>query len=230
MFINCFFCILLWTVFVYQTSTSYKDSSLFSSKNILYFLFLKKIMAILFLDLKNISIATLHTFSRVPWSTNFGWQGLDPTFMLSSRTLSQLWPVFHVLQVDSQRIPLVFVLWGIKPVPLKSALIPTCREWQVLSLSLPRAVVLPGRGGSRICHQVVSAPRNERSAFSLPLPVPKSECAKQAILRTHYLRWNEFIFKFSSTHYWMHTTASFAVGHGGGVGEHRRLLRSGHSS
>lgn len=93
-------------------------------------------MAILFLDLKNISIAILHTFSRVPWSTYFGWQGLDPTFMLSSSTLSQLWPVFHVLQVDSQRIPLVFVLSQIKPVPLKSAFIPTCREWQVLTLSL----------------------------------------------------------------------------------------------
>ena len=47
-------------------------------------------MAILFLDLKNICIATLHTFSRVPWSTHFGWQELDPIFVISSFTLSQL--------------------------------------------------------------------------------------------------------------------------------------------
>ena len=75
---------------MYQTSISYKDSSLLSSRNILYFFVLEKIMAILFLDLKNICIATLHTFSRVPWSTHFGWQELDPIFVLSSSTLSQL--------------------------------------------------------------------------------------------------------------------------------------------
>ena len=37
------------------------------------------------------------------------------------------------------------------------------------SLPLSRVVVLPGRGGSRTCHQAVSAPRNEKSIFSLPL-------------------------------------------------------------
>lgn len=92
-------------------------------------------MAIQFLDLKNIPIATLHLFSRVPWSTFRLARAGSPFCAITIHPISTVaslpCPMIWFPENPSGICPLIN-----KASPTEFCPHPTCRERQVLTLSL----------------------------------------------------------------------------------------------
>ena len=178
----------LWILFLYQCFLWFLPHITSVRKKYTVCSFQRKTTAILFLDLKCNSTAILPTVPRVSWSPSLAWQGLDPT------SIPGLFPSTHLSCAHSFMSYYSIPRESLQCLSMNRAS-PTemCPVESGLAGTLPllRVAILPGRGGSRICHQVEPG---SPEMGSLPLCTSPTESTKQGTWHTHHLTWNELLF------------------------------------